>query len=138
MPSRGLTGSELSNSRSLWIGPEFLSKPETEWPTTADVDNVEDANLELIKDVPIVSHSFAVLNTQFRLQEVIDLKRSSNLRKLLNTTAYVFRFIKALQTQSNGNGSSMSSRASSFSLPTGEEIKQSELNWIKSVQGDSF
>jgi len=121
MPSTGLAGSELHNSQRWWIGPDFLLKSKTKWPTTAAMTyNVEDANVELIKDVPIVSHSFAVLNSQFRLQDVIDCKRSSSLCKLLNSTAYVFHFRKALQTKGDSNGSFMLPRGSSCSLPTGE------------------
>ena len=78
-----------------------------ERPTTAVTDNVEDANVELL------SHSFAVLNT---LKDVIDCKRFSSLRKLLNTTAYVSHFMKVLQTKGEGNGSSMLPRDSSCSM----------------------
>lgn len=74
---------------------------------------------------------------RIRLQDVIECKRFSSLHRLLNTTAYVFRFIKSLRNQSN-NASSMSQRGSSYSLPTGKEITESESYWIKSVQGDSF
>ena len=45
-----MTGSELIDSQSWWIGPEFLCRLQTEWPTTiGDFDNVEGANSELIK-----------------------------------------------------------------------------------------
>ena len=37
------------NNRCWWIGPEFLCKPKAEWPITADLDNIEDTDIELIK-----------------------------------------------------------------------------------------
>ena len=137
IPSRGLTGSELINNERWWIGTEFLCKPKAEWPTTADLDNVEGANTDLIKDVPTVSHSFTISNTQIKLQDIIDCKRFSSLHRLLVTTAYVFRFIKSLQKQDNHISSRLQS-GSPYSTPTGEEITESEFYWIKSVQGDSF
>ena len=98
-------GSELSIS--IYIDPEFLLKPETEWPVTTVTDKVKDANLELIKYVPIVSLSAS--NTQFRLQMSL-------------TVQTVKHYCLCI--------SSMSLRGSSCSLPTGEEIKRSELHLI--------
>lgn len=59
--------------------PELLLKPKIEWPTTAEIYNVEDVDLELIKNVSIVSLFLVILSNQFRLQDVIDCKRSSTL-----------------------------------------------------------
>ncbi|XP_065902557.1 uncharacterized protein [Dysidea avara] len=135
MPSRGLKGSELCDSQHWWIRPEFLCKPQSEWPNTTSLSSVEEANLELIKEVPVISHSLVVLSTQFRLHDVIDCERFSSLLKLLNTTAYVFRFTRLLRNQIRSNASS---RVSGCLSPTAEEITQSESYWIKSIQGDSF
>ena len=135
MPSRGLKGSELCDSQHWWIGPEFLCKPQSEWPNTTSLSSVEEANLELIKEVPVISHSLVVLSTQFRLHDVIDCERFSSLLKLLNTTAYVFRFTRLLRNQIRSNASS---RVSGCLSPTAEEITESESYWIKSIQGDSF
>ena len=135
MPSRGLKGSELCDSQHWWIGPEFLCKPQSEWPNTTSLSSVEEANLKLIKEVPVISHSLVVLSTQFRLHDVIDCERFSSLLKLLNTTAYVFRFTRLLRNQIRSNASS---RVSGCLSPTAEEITESESYWIKSIQGDSF
>jgi len=82
------------------IGGMGLNYCVTEWPDTTDLSNIEE---ELIKDVPFISHSFAVLSTQFRLQNIIDCKRFSSLHKLLHTTAYVLRFSRSLCNPSTIN-----------------------------------
>ena len=42
MPSRGLTGSKLSESESWWNGPKFLCLHRSDWTSTYDIDdNVE-------------------------------------------------------------------------------------------------
>ena len=72
-----------------------MFKPKAEWSITAEFDSTEDADIKLIKDVSFVSHSFAILSTQIRIQDVIQCKRFSSLHRLLTTTAYVFHFIKS-------------------------------------------
>ena len=128
-----MTGSELIDNQRWWIGPEFLCKPQTKWPTTrADLNNIEGANTELIKDIPTVSHSFAISVSQIRLHDIIDCKRFSNLHRLLATTVY-----NSLWKQGNRVSPRLQS-GKSYSTPTGEEITNGELYWIKSIQGDSF
>lgn len=74
MPSHGLTGKELIESNSWWNGPEFLSLPRSEWPSVPPLDDCEEAQSELIKNAPVISHTFTVSETPCKLQEVIDSK----------------------------------------------------------------
>ena len=71
-------------------GPEFLRLPEEEWPqenSTADLNEVEKERRK----------TQAILLTGS--PEVIDCKKFSNWRKLVRTSAYVFRFIRNLRTR---------------------------------------
>ena len=36
LPSRGLSAKELRDSHMWWYGPEFMTKPKSEWPTEAE------------------------------------------------------------------------------------------------------
>ena len=122
--------------KSAW--PEFLYKPKAEWPDTTDLSNIEKASQELIKDVPVISHSFAILSIQFRLQNIIDCKRFGSLHKLLHTTAYVIRFSRSLHNCSTINVPTNSQAVANASCLSGEEIREAESYWIKSIQGEVF
>lgn len=58
------------------------------------LDDCEDAQYELIKNAPVISHVFAVLDPLCNLQDVIDCKGFSTFDRLLRTTAYVIHFKK--------------------------------------------
>ena len=45
MPSQGLTGSELGDSKFWWNGPEFLCLPKSNWPCTPSLDDCLEADL---------------------------------------------------------------------------------------------
>jgi len=81
--SRESKGFDLSQNQHWWNGPEFLCKPKAEWPDTTDFSNIEEASHELIKDVPVISHSYAILSTQFRLQNIINLAVCTSCYTLL-------------------------------------------------------
>ena len=107
MPSRGLTGSELSENKSWWNGPEFLCLPRSDWPDTCEIDDNMEAESELIKDAPAISHTFVIPDVQaapYKQQHCIDCKHFSSLNKLLRTTAYVIRFVKKLLAKVNTHG----------------------------------
>ena len=141
MPSRGLTGSELGESKSWWNGPSFLCLHRSDWPNTCDIDGNVEAESELIKEAPLISHTFGISDvqaTQYKLQNVIDCKRFSSLHKLLRTTAYIIRFVKGLLTKSNSHRPVTRQGRIPCSLPTVEEINEAEEYWIKAIQGESF
>lgn len=77
---------DMSNSSRWFCGPDFLRKPEEEWP--------------------MATQSFAATNTELRPhlllhhkvpEPVIDIDRFSQWNALLRTTAYVFRAISNMQ-----------------------------------------
>ena len=99
MPSRGLTGAELGENKDWWNGPEFLCLPKSEWPSTHKLDEKREAESELIKKAPVISHTFTITGDQaslYKLQHLIACNRFSSLNKLLRTTAFVIRFVKKL------------------------------------------
>ena len=141
MPSSGLTGSELSENKSWWNGPELLCLPRSDWPDTCEIDDNMEAESELIKDAPAISHTFAIPDVQaapYKLQHCIDCKHFSSLNKLLRTTAYVIRFIKKLLAKVNTHGLITNKSEVASSLPTVEEINDAEEHWIKAIQAESF
>ena len=81
----------------------------------------------------MVSH--ALLTTHdteqpFNLEKVIDIKRFNLLTKLLQVTAFVFRFInKVLKHDSQ--------EANGFIL-SGSELKEAQARWIKSIRANQF
>lgn len=101
-----------------------------------------EAESELIKEAPVISHTFAIPGvhaTQYNLYDTIDCKRFSTLHKLLRTTAYVIHFVRRLLTKSNSNGPITRQRNEvTCSLPTVDGINEAEENWIKAIQGESF
>ena len=142
MPSRGLTGAELGENQVWWNGPEFLFLPKSDWPNSHELDDTREAESELIKEAPVILHTFAITGgrtTPYKLQHIIDCNRFSLLNKLLRTTAYVIRFVKKLLNKINPRSHLTSQcEVDSSSLPTVEEINEAEEYWIKSIQGESF
>ena len=67
LPTRGMTVTQLSGSKIWWNGPEWLKRPETEWPKhsknetgkallmMAVTDNEEPMYVEDIVDTPRTS-----------------------------------------------------------------------------------
>ena len=88
--SRGISVEKLSEE---WKGgPIFLLTDESEWPTDKAVVNCKGARSEEKTKSQSV---FVTAETS----EVIDCKRTLSWRKLLRTTAYVFRFIQILKAK---------------------------------------
>ena len=141
MPSRGLTGIKLGESKFWWNVPSFLCLHRSDWPNTCDtVDNAE-AESQLIKEAPLISHTFAISDiqaTQYKLQNFIDCRRFSSLHKLLRTTAYIIRFVKRLLTKSNSRRPVTRQGGIPYSVLIVEEINEAEEYWIKAIQGESF
>ena len=142
LPSRGISGQQLSNG-SLWFsGPEFLAKDKQEWPKCPTSNPSESDNVlrEAVKQPPTIVRSLLANELKLRavsdLSKIIDMERYSSLRKLLRVTAYVLRFINTIK-KSRENKRPMHDLAVSEQL-TIEEMKEAELLWIKSVQQQSF
>ena len=109
-------------------GPEFLRLPEEEWPqenSTADLNEVEKERRK----------TQAILLTGS--PEVIDCKKFSNWRKLVRTSAYVFRFIWNLRTRCQANklpeSPEQQMQVSHGPLAL-QELEKAEKYWVKESQ----
>ena len=60
MPSRGLSGVELSTHEVWWKRPEFLQLPKSEWPHTYPSDLIKEVSLELVNSPPVFSHTLTL------------------------------------------------------------------------------
>ena len=136
LASRGVTGKELVNNSLWWNGPEFLLKPESEWPTFTFNQVDETAMHEIVKCQPQTVHSLvnhAQLNS-CDLNKVIDLNKFSSLTKLLRVTAYILRFIEVLKHRRLNRIQEQSKK----SHLQASEIERAENLWIKTIQTHSF
>ena len=127
LPSRGVSAKDLTLNEMWWNGPEFLYRPENEWPETKSTQTEDESVLqELLKNPINVTHSLAsnVLH-ESNVNDIIDPSRFSDLNKLLRVTAYVLRFVQKPKEQQKGH-------------LTAEEISKAEELWIKSVQRKLF
>ena len=121
---------ELVNNKSWWNGPTFLTEgPSTrpKQPTTCTNELAED---ELLKHPPAVTSSLPCVSeiSSVHLENIIDIERYGTKLKLLRVTAIVLRFIKMLKRRSNVHVGAL----------TGEELHSAEVEWIRSVQTNSF
>ena len=54
-----------------WNGPEFLVLPTSDWPNLHELDDAREAESELIKEAPVILHTFAITRgrtTLYKLQ----------------------------------------------------------------------
>ena len=98
IPSRGLKGQELVESKIWWNGPEFLYNPETEWPTSPEGVTMpdKDACTEMAKEPLNISHSLVNANVDCAtadLNQIIDCCRYNSFGKLVRITACTARKI---------------------------------------------
>ena len=134
LPSRGLSAEDLINNKLWWEGPEFLKKPESEWPNVQKTREMNETSLkELIKFPPKVTYSFVNTEKKSTFEDVsqaIDCSKYSSLKKLLRVTAYVLRFIRRLQSKKTNTAGMKELNAS--------EIRRAETCWIKSIQAQTY
>ena len=136
-----------SSKNAWWKGPEFLQRPEEEWPNDLACENTDPiAMAEVTKHKTDIVHSLAnqakPLNSD--ISTVIDCARFSTKTRLLRTTAYVLRFVKVLRKEktrreevTETENAETGERGRSFELST-LELRQAEELWIKAVQKNSF
>ena len=106
-------------------GPEFLRMPEDEWPSTADLNEVEKERRK----------TQAILLTGS--PEFIDSKKFSNWRKLVKTSAYVFRFIWNLRTRCEAKKlpeNPEEQMQGSHGPLAPQELEKAEKYWVKQSQ----
>ncbi|GMR31152.1 hypothetical protein PMAYCL1PPCAC_01347, partial [Pristionchus mayeri] len=94
--TRGLSSSEMNEpSHQWWIGPHWLSSDPAEWPDT----NLSD--LQYPDPDPFTLTVTPEVITPPPLDNVIDLTRYSSLKKAINVTSFVYRFITRCATKSS-------------------------------------
>lgn len=132
IPSRGMKASDLAQETRWWNGPEFLYKPESEWPRECNARNEpEFAMKEIVKNPKSIVHALTnnIQEKPIDLRETIDVKRYSTMRRLLKVTGYVLRFKQGMTKKLKEKMSLVLSA---------EEINKAEELWIKCLQNESF
>ena len=103
LPSRGLTAKDLATRETWWKGPEFLYLPESEWPENRTTQSEDEVALkEVVKNPPATVHS--LVNTsastpEKKIDQIVDINRFHDLKKLLRVTALVIKFAKCFKSQ---------------------------------------
>ena len=121
--SRGVQASQLAKAQLWWEGPVWLKGGKSEWPTSLRLEDSPDVAIERRK---VVVLSVASMEDQ-KLSNVMDIKRFSNLGKLLRVTAWVKRFISNLKAKREG----LEINQDNLNV---ENVKDAETDWIKDAQ----
>ncbi|XP_077997422.1 uncharacterized protein LOC144450651 [Glandiceps talaboti] len=126
--TRGITTTELKQSKLWWDGPTWLSQGD--WPICELFDSTvllqheihsesQDAT-QVDKDEKPAIHS---------IRELIDINQYSSLHKLLRVTALVLRFVTATKGKDENRATGS---------PSPKEIKEAENVWIKTIQAETL
>ena len=133
LPSRGGSADELLAQSMWWKGPSFLQSLDAQWPENPVEEISNEIQTELVKNQPLITSSLVNTarseNSQFTIEELIDVSRYSNLNRLLRVTAYVVRFINLCLLRRNPPPTLE---------VTATEMNDAEALWIKSIQCKSF
>lgn len=137
LPSRGVSAKELSSKKSWWNGPEFLLTPPSEWPPDDPSTRVNDQALqEAAKFSPTITHSMVnkeTNNPEKGVDQIIQVEQYSSLQRLLRVTATVLRFIRRLKMRVAGKLDLTTTTNRDV-----EDMRSSEVLWIKAIQRSSF
>ena len=136
LPSRGQCGTALADNPLWWEGPQFLTRPCSEWPSNIANNELEitEAMEEKIKVEPSITHAMVSSNSkeESQLSNIFDISRFSTRGKLLRTLSWVYRFIQNLKLAVNKKPLN---REGTISVT---EFEYAETNLIKSIQGVAF
>lgn len=94
--SRGLQPEEVKDCRLWWEGPEFFTRPQSEWPESILTINENDPELQ-----SEIKKSLLVVHPLDQLSHLIDA-RFSSVRKLFNTFAYIIRMVTRRPQRTRG------------------------------------
>ncbi|GFW46392.1 integrase catalytic domain-containing protein [Trichonephila clavipes] len=121
--SRGTSAVKLAQNELWWHGPPWLKLTPDHWPNRhRDILDSELCSEELEH-----RSSVHVAVTQQR-EALVDINRFSSLKKLLKTTAWVFRFV---------NNARNIYKSMDFYI-TADEIQNAEYFWLKCVQSEFY
>ncbi|GFW36070.1 integrase catalytic domain-containing protein [Trichonephila clavipes] len=121
--SRGTSAVKLAQNELWWHGPPWLKLTPDHWPNRhRDILDSELGSEELEH-----RSSVHVAFTQQR-EALVDINRFSSLKKLLKTTAWVFRFV---------NNARNICKSMDFYI-TADEIQNAEYFWLKCVQSEFY
>ena len=120
--TRGIGAQQLKSS-SLWRGGPECLLCETRLPSWSPAGVFHVSNIDLVDGVTVAEASTPTTTIVPGIHHVIDISRYSTLKKLLNVTAYVLRFIKIVMKQPKDKG-----------YPTVAEKHASQYQWILSSQ----
>ena len=131
LPTRGLASQELKHNELWWYGPEWITLDREKWPSW----NIFEIDIAQLKDKwnkdpddRIYEISGTVSETQIIKQPYgIDENNFSTLRRLLNATAYIKRFLDKKRKKRTASGP-----------PTTEEIEESKQVWIRYILEKCF
>ncbi|XP_028416265.1 uncharacterized protein LOC114540191 [Dendronephthya gigantea] len=119
--SRGVA---VKNLQDRWLsGPDFLRKPEEEWPQNAVQPKEDEVNKERRKPQAVCSVDAS--------QEPIDCKRFSKWRRLVRVTARIQRLAAKARSKRVEN---TTNSAGNDGILTPDDLRAAELYWIKRAQ----
>ena len=131
LPTRGVSVKNLKDNQLWWHGPEWLNQEYETWPTwnipTIDLSKLE--NEESSSKQVLYEITEAVTEVQETITSPFNIKENgfSTLKKLLNVTSYVKRFIENTRRKDKIYGP-----------PTPSELEESEIMWIKYLHSKHY
>lgn len=150
--TRGMSAAEIVKNR-LWLnGPAWLSQPEENWPKggfiRTDVSREVSAELKINIVTELTTKPLTYFSPSLK-KEIPLNDHTNSLDKLINVTAYVFRFINRLKTAAkHKNGRNRRSKRKRAAKPvngtsvyeqlTEEERAEALRYQIRSAQAEYY
>ena len=105
-----------------------MKLPINQWPVAdLDVESTDESVVEMkAADKEKLSKNVVMVSVSYNCEDFIDLKRFNDFMRLLRITAYVRRFIHNCKKP-------LKRRVDVLSA---QEIREAQLLWVKSVQGE--
>ena len=128
--SRGALASQLKSSILWWEGPPWLKGGKENWPKGLTLEDTEEVQKERKK----VNVMITITKEKNGVSQIIDIDTFSTLKRLVNVTAWIRRFIENVKAKRE-------KRELNLEGLSAEELSYAERLWIKSAQetlkGDS-
>lgn len=98
--TRGMSAAEIVNNKFWLNGPEWLKYPEENWPkgsfTPAEIPREVSAELRVNVVFELTAKALTYFSPSLKKEMPLN-EHTNSLDKLINVTAYVFRFIERLK-----------------------------------------